>query len=218
MTGPLLTLSGVRRFDRPGADGRDGTPSGGETLSVVDLRLDPGELVALTGPSGSGKSTVLMVAGGWAVPDRGTVTLHPPLPPVDVRELSWRHLAFVPQSLGLLDELTLAENIVLGLPARERGGHETVSTVLDALDLREPAHRPAAHTSRGEQQRAALGRALAGGAALLLADEPTSHQDRRRADLVCAALRRAAEAGTGVLVATHDPLVVAHADREIALT
>ncbi|WP_019814093.1 ATP-binding cassette domain-containing protein [Saccharomonospora saliphila] len=214
MTGPLLTLSGVGRSYR-----------GTVALRPVDLRLWPGEFVALTGPSGSGKSTLLMLAGGWTRPDQGEITAHPPFPDVPVSRLGWRHLALVPQSLGLLDELTLAENVALAHISRDAGDHggdeadpsAPARGLLDALDLSEPADRLATHASRGEQQRAALARALAGGAALVLADEPTSHQDRQRAGLVCAALRAAADRGTCVLVASHDPVVAEHADREVVL-
>lgn len=206
MPGPVLSVSGVRK-----------SYTGVAALRPVDLALAPGELVVLTGPSGSGKSTLLMIVGGWETPDEGEVVAHPPLPDVPMHAMSWQQVAFVPQSIGLLDELTIRENLAF---AARLGGERAVAGVaglLSSLDLDALADRLPAEVSGGERQRAAVGRALAAEATLVLADEPTSHQDRKRTTAILAALRSAADTGTAVLVASHDPVVHDFADREIAL-
>ncbi|MFI5612712.1 ABC transporter ATP-binding protein [Amycolatopsis sp. NPDC051903] len=184
-------------------------------LRPTSFALRPGELVALTGPSGSGKSTLLMIAGGWETPDTGTVTPGPALPDVPLARMPWQHLGFVPQSIGLFDELTVADNLAF---AARTGTHADLPKLLETLDLTKLATRLPIEISRGEQQRAAVGRALATAPTLVLADEPTSHQDRAHAELVLAALRTAANAGAAVLIASHDPLLAAHTDHTLTLT
>jgi putative ABC transport system ATP-binding protein len=107
----------------------------------------------------------------------------------------------------------VAENI--GLPLRVGGTEDDarVQSLLDALGLSHLATRLPAETSIGQQQRVALARALVQRPVLLLADEPTSHQDRRSADRVWAAIAAAREDGTACLVATHDGTAATHADR-----
>ncbi|MGV9297074.1 ABC transporter ATP-binding protein [Amycolatopsis sp. NPDC003676] len=200
----LLSLSDVSR-----------SHGGMPVLRHTSLDLMAGELVALTGPSGSGKSTLLMIAGGWDAPDSGTVTAHPPMPDVPVSEQPWHALAFVPQSIALFEELTVADN--LAFAARTAVEPPDRSKLLETLDLAKLADRLPSEVSRGEQQRGAVARALASGPLVLLADEPTSHQDRAHAEMVLTALRRAADRGTAVLVASHDPLLAEHADRIVAV-
>ncbi|WP_326565339.1 ABC transporter ATP-binding protein [Amycolatopsis rhabdoformis] len=189
---------------------------GTQVLRPISFELHPGELVALTGPSGSGKSTLLMIAGGWETPDTGTVTPGAPLPAVPMARMPWQHLGFVPQSIGLFEELTVADNLAFAARTVDTGAD--LAKLLETLDLAKFADRLPTEISRGEQQRAAVGRALATAPALVLADEPTSHQDRTHAEVVLARLRTAADAGAAVLVASHDPLLAAHTDRTIALT
>jgi putative ABC transport system ATP-binding protein len=213
--GPIVTVQGLSRRFRRGAETVD-------ALADVSLRLYPGELTVAAGPSGSGKTTLLSIVAGFERADSGRVTAHPPLPaglPLD--RLTWRYVAFVPQALALLDELTVAENI--DLPARLDPGAsppaEQWSTehLLDLLEIRHLAGRYPSLTSGGEQQRTALARALRLRPPLLLADEPTGHQDRSRVDLVLGILRQHAYAGYAVLISSHDEAVIAGADRVITL-
>jgi ABC-type lipoprotein export system ATPase subunit len=195
----VLRLSDVRkRYD------------GREAVAGVSLELRAGELGIVLGRSGSGKSTLLMAAGGWLAGDGGTVSVHGG---PQAASPAWRETAYVAQRFGLLPELTVAENV--GLPLRLGGGGDRgrVAALLERLDLAELAARRPHETSVGQQQRVAVARALAVRPLLLLADEPTSHQDGGHAEAVWAALGAACEEGTACLVATHDPAAASRGDR-----
>jgi putative ABC transport system ATP-binding protein len=184
---------------------------GAATVTAVDdvsLDIYPGELTVVAGPSGSGKTTLLSIIAGYERADAGTV------PSADS---SWGELAFVPQSLALLDELTVADNV--DLPARLSGYREGPATehLLEVLEIAHLAQRLPAQISGGEQQRTAIGRALRLKPAALLADEPTGHQDRGRVDLVLGVLRQYAYTGNIVLISSHDEAVITAADRVITL-
>jgi putative ABC transport system ATP-binding protein len=185
-------------------------------LRGVDVDLRGGELVALLGRSGSGKTTLLNCLLGWETPDEGTVAVPGTR---DAAAAGWSTVAVVPQRFGLLEELTLADNVTL--PARLAGAPEprtAAMEILDALQLAPLAGRLPAEVSLGEQQRTAIARALVTRPAFLVADEPTGRLDEELTVLVLGVLRETCRsAGTGVLVASHDPLVVAHADRVLRL-
>ena len=195
----IITLSGVTR--RYGA--------GITTVVAVDdasLAIDEGELVGLAGPSGSGKTTLVNIVLGWEPADAGTVerTVHP--------GASWAEIAVVPQELGLVGELTVRENVEL--PARlGRVSAADTAELLASLSLTELAERLPHELSLGERQRVAVARAVACSPRVLVADEPTAHQDERRADMVMSVLRGVAARGGAVLVATHDDRLLAQVDR-----
>jgi ABC-type lipoprotein export system ATPase subunit len=201
----------VKRFSR-----------GAETVTAlagVDLRVDAGELVALVGPSGSGKSTLLALLCGWETADSGELAYLGPLadrPPVS---LGWPELALVPQALGLVADLSLADNVLL--PARLRGTtaaeQARATALLTDFGVDHLADRYPHQASLGEQQRVAVARALLLHPAVLLADEPTAHQDRGNADRLLDAVTAAARGGAAVLIATHDELAWARADRVLSM-
>ena len=184
-------------------------------LRGVDLVLSVGEVVALVGPSGSGKSTLLNVLCGWERPDEGVVELATEFAATDPAALPWSELALVPQALGLLEDLPIRENVALParLTGRGRALADRVEALLRRFDLADLADRMPVETSLGEQQRAAVARAFALAPRLILADEPSSHQDARRATVVYEALREAAGEGAAVLVATHDEEAFDYIDR-----
>jgi putative ABC transport system ATP-binding protein len=201
----LVALHEVRKGHGSGA-GRV------ESLRGLDLVIEPGEVIALLGPSGSGKSSVLQLLCEWEAPDGGSIEWGPDLA-VDARR---RHrLSVVPQGLGLLDELSVRENVEL--PGRLGGTVVGVDRALADLGLAEIAGRRPSECSLGEQQRAAVARAVVVSPLLLLADEPTSNQDEGSAALVLDELVRCAERGAGCLIATHAAAVAARADRVVQL-
>lgn len=186
-------------------------------LRQASLSVAAEEVVALVGPSGSGKTTLLMTVLGWDLADAGDVVwLDRPLP--HLGELDWGDVALVGQRLGLVGELTVEDNVELplmiaGVPEQERAAR--VEAALESLDLGEIADHHPAEASLGEQQRTALARALIREPRLLLADEPTSHQDAARKRLVFARLTEHKERGGCCLVATHDPDTLAFCDRVV---
>jgi ABC-type lipoprotein export system ATPase subunit len=210
-TGGLEGVGLVKRFQR-----------GAETVTAlagVDLRVDAGEFVALVGPSGSGKSTLLALLCGWEVPDEGQLSYLGPLADRRPESLGWRNLALVPQALGLVADLGLADNVLLPARLRRTGGaaQSRADTLLADFGLAHLADRYPHQASLGEQQRAALARALLLRPAVLLADEPTAHQDRGHADRMLDAVVDAAREGSAVLIATHDELAWARADRVLSM-
>jgi ABC-type lipoprotein export system ATPase subunit len=204
---PVLTMTGVRkvyvRGDEPVT-----------ALDAVDLVLASGRLAGLLGRSGSGKTTLLNILFGWEQPDAGALTWLGGPRASDLAGLSWSEVALLPQKFGLIEELTIRENIEY--PARLSGRlteeRERVEQLLAELGLEEIADRFPAETSVGEQQRAGLARALVLSPQLLLADEPSGHQDAAASRRIFAALRRATRAGTSTLVATHNEEVASYFD------
>ena len=186
-------------------------------LDRADFTLGSGELVALVGPSGSGKTTLLNLIAGWEDADAGQVIWCPD-PDARMDRLGWADLAIVPQRLGLVEELSVEENVALPLRLGASGGdHSAVATWLERFGLTELAPRLPFEASLGEQQRTALARALVRRPRLLLADEPTGHQDEAWASGVLAALRTACDEGTAVLIATHDTEHLALVDRVLRI-
>jgi putative ABC transport system ATP-binding protein len=188
-------------------------------LDGVDLRVEAGELVALVGPSGSGKSTLLALLCGWESADSGTLAYAGALADRPPSTLGWPELALVPQALGLVPDLSLADNVLL--PARLRGGladaRERARQLLADFGLAHLADRYPHQASLGEQQRVAVARALLLRPAVLLADEPTAHQDRGHADVLLDAFTTQAREGSAVLIATHDEIAWSRADRVLSM-
>lgn len=178
-------------------------------LNDLAASVEPGEIVIIRGRSGSGKTTLLNLLAGWQEPDSGTLEWSIPAPE------QWENVAVVPQSLGLLPELTLGENI--GLPGRLADEASDVLEFAAKLEIDHLLDRPTTGASLGEQQRAAIARALIRRPSLLLADEPSSHQDLERLHLVWRLISETAAAGTAVIAATHDPDGFAYADRILDL-
>ena len=182
-------------------------------VEEVSLELFPGEVVGLVGRSGSGKTTLLNLLAEWERPDLGEIRRSGPSEP------SWREIAVVPQQLGLIEELTVWENVAF--PAKLAGEGERIGPLVDqlleALALGHLRDRYPHEASLGEQQRAAVARGVVLGPRLLLADEPTGHQDDASARAVFEVLRLAADGGTCCVVATHDEAVGAYLDRTLQM-
>jgi putative ABC transport system ATP-binding protein len=187
-------------------------------LDEVSIRLEPGRMVGLMGRSGSGKTTLLNVLAGWERADAGSVVWLGD-PEARLAERRWHEIAVLPQKFGLIEELTVRENIEY--PARLHGSlesaRERVEQLLGVLGLEELERRVPSETSVGQQQRTALARALVLRPRLLLADEPTGHQDAMWARGVFGCLRAAAADGTACLVATHNEEVSGYFDEVVRM-
>jgi putative ABC transport system ATP-binding protein len=193
--------------------------AGGDVTALQDVTIQvlAGELVVISGPSGSGKTTVLNVVIGWETPDSGTVHWGVDEGGGAVDNPTWQRLAVVPQRLGLLDDLTVAENLELPLRIRGASDDERVTETLGRLGLTDLGERMARELSLGQQQRLCLGRAVIDQPSLIVADEPTGHQDDASTGLVVAALLGARDAGSALLVATHDHRIADLADHVVRL-
>jgi cell division transport system ATP-binding protein len=207
---PLVELQGVTVTYGRGSERR-------QALSDVSFALEPGALALLTGPSGAGKSTLLKLVLAMEVPERGSITLAGR----DLHRLRRSSIPFVRRNVGvvfqdfkLLGDATPLENValalhVLGLPRREVIARAKAS--LRRVEIDPETRRAARCLSGGEQQRVAIARALAGDPPLLLADEPTGNLDPRLGREILDLVADVCARGTTVLLATHDPLVHAHA-------
>ncbi|HZA00596.1 MAG TPA: ATP-binding cassette domain-containing protein [Acidimicrobiales bacterium] len=184
-------------------------------LDGLDLTVVSGEIVAVAGRSGSGKTTLLTILAGWEEPDAGTAVVLG----VDAgdRPRPWQELAVLPQSLGLLEELTVAENIALPLRLDTTPGAGDPDTLMRQLGVDHLADRYPSEVSLGEQQRTALARAVVVRPRLLLADEPVAHQNVEWAEAMMFVLRRLADGGTACVLASHNRAALDGADRVLEL-
>ncbi len=196
-----------------------------QALDNINLSIEQGEFVAITGPSGSGKSTLLHILGCIDKPTRGKILIMG----LDVSKINERSLSklrlhelgFVFQQFYLLPTLTAYENIELplleaGVPKVMR--KKRIMELLGAMGLGERAkHRPG-QLSGGEQQRVAISRALANNPSIILADEPTGELDSANGKKILDILTWInREYGTTIVVVTHDVSVATRANRIIKL-
>jgi lipoprotein-releasing system ATP-binding protein len=217
MSDPLV-LRGVERVYRGDA---------GElpVLLGADLTVRSGEIVALVAPSGAGKSTLLHVAGLLDRPDGGSVLIEGRdaggLPDAARTIIRRDTIGFVYQFHHLLPEFSALENVVLPqmIAGRSRRlAEDRAKTLLTTFGLAARLGHLPGKLSGGEQQRVAIGRALANGPKLLLADEPTGNLDVATAERVFAELLAIVrDHGLAALIATHNPELAARMDRTVTL-
>ena len=181
-------------------------------LKGVSFDVAPGEFVSIVGPSGNGKSTLLNMITGIDRPTAGRVVVTG----LEVQKMSenklaaWRgkHVGIVFQFFQMLPALSLLQNIILPMdlahkyPTRER--RERAMHLLELVDLADQAHKLPGMVSGGQQQRAAIARALANDPELIVADEPTGNLDSRNSGDVFQLFHQLVEQGKTMLMVTHD--------------
>lgn len=223
MSRPLLEARGVHKS----------FPMGRTTLHVLrgaSLAVGEGEFVAIMGSSGSGKSTFLHILGALDAPDRGVVRFDGQ----DIFAGGWRHcerlrnraFGFVFQFYHLLPELNLLENVLLptmversvwGWWRSRRRLRERAMDVIRQLGLADRVRSRPSELSGGEQQRAAIARALVNEPRVLLADEPTGNLDAETGRGILAVLEALNARGQTIVMVTHDSWVASRAHRIVYL-
>jgi putative ABC transport system ATP-binding protein len=183
-------------------------------LKETSFSVEAGELAALLGPSGSGKSTLLLSISLILEPSSGRIVMtgrevyNEGWTGIDVRRFRRENIGFIFQQHNLIPFLTARENVALVMQLNGAGRREARGRAQELLDYLEIGHRAEslpANLSGGEQQRVAIGRALANQPPIILADEPTAALDTDRGTKVMALLRKIAqERGSAVITVTHD--------------
>ena len=218
MANPVVSCRGVSRvYDD------DAVPV--HALQGVDFQLEQGEWVSLAGPSGSGKSTLLHVIGGLDQPTAGKVTVDDTevtaLSEAQLSDLRLHKIGFVFQAYNLIPVLSALENVEFIMQLQGVAGAERRRRALEALDslgLADLADRRPGEMSGGQQQRAAIARAIVTNPVLLLADEPSANLDTATTVELLDLLRKLNnERGVTILTATHDPVVMSYTTRQVNL-
>ena len=216
--GALVEVSNVEKVFRRGSEEI-------HVLHGLDLRVAPGEFLALMGPSGSGKSTLLNLIGGLDRPTSGTVRVAAERIDrlSDRRLAAWRarHVGLVFQFYNLLPVLTAERNVELPLlltPLSKARRRRHVEVALGVVGLAHRTRHYPRQLSGGEQQRVGIARALVTDPTLLLCDEPTGDLDRKSGDEILNLLQRLnREYGKTIIMVTHDPHASARASRIVHL-
>ena len=215
---PVIDIRKLGKIYSPGSEAEV------VALKGVDMRVMPGEFIAIMGPSGSGKSTLMNMIGCLDTPTSGSYHCDG----IDVATLDREELArlrldkigFVFQGFNLLPRMNALENVAMpqgyaNVPVAERA--ERAQKALAAVGLAERAgHRPS-ELSGGQQQRVAIARALINEPPIILADEPTGALDSKTGEEILALFKRLRDEGHTVVLITHDAEVAAHADRILVM-
>jgi putative ABC transport system ATP-binding protein len=194
-------------------------------LRGVDFSLSTSEFVSLSGPSGSGKSTLLNIVGGLDRQDEGSIKLDgeelAPLSEGDLASLRLQKIGFVFQAYNLVPVLSALENVefilqLQGVSSDER--KDRARQALNSLGLSDLEDRRPGEMSGGQQQRVAIARAIVTNPVLLLADEPSANLDTGTTEELMQLLRNLNEnQGMTIITATHDPMVMGYAKRQVHL-
>jgi putative ABC transport system ATP-binding protein len=202
--------------------------TGGQTVDALQEftgQVEAGEFVVLTGRSGAGKSTLLSLVGGLIRPDAGRVEVLGKdlwaMRDAELARFRCRTMGFVFQFASLIPTLTVTENVLLPatfLPKGEAPGRARALELLERVGLQEQAGRMPWQLSGGQQKRVAVARALLHKPALLLADEPTADLDEETEREIVALFGELNQAGTTVLLATHNTDLTALATRHLVLS
>ena len=193
-------------------------------LDDVSLDIEEGEFVSIIGPSGSGKSTLMHILGCLDTPTSGTVRLDGMMiqnaSPRELALIRNQKIGFVFQFFNLLPKLTILQNVELpmvyaGVPKKER--RRRAMEALKAVGLQDRwAHRPN-QISGGQQQRAAIARALVNNPRIILADEPTGNLDTQSGQAILRLFRELNQNGRTIVLVTHDPEIARQTPRRIEI-
>ena len=196
-----------------------------KALQGVSLEIEQGEFSTLIGPSGSGKTTLLQLIGCLDLPTSGQIYINGQevsgLNRNERAEMRQSNIGFIFQFFALIPTLSAYENIEMPLllggmcpDARKK----RVDELLEAVDLVDRGHHRPGQLSGGQQQRVAIARALATNPSLILADEPTANLDTANGRQIMEIMTRLnKETGVTFVFATHDPRVIAYAQRVVTL-
>jgi putative ABC transport system ATP-binding protein len=214
MTTPVIDIRGLSKVYAQGTEAQV------DALKQIDLRILPGEFVAIMGASGSGKSTLMNVLGCLDADYTGSYRCDG----IDVRSLDKEALAklrlgkigFVFQSFNLLSRMDALHNVMMpltyaGIPLSER--QPMAETALQSVGLGGRMHHKPGELSGGQQQRIAIARALVNRPPMILADEPTGALDSKTGAEILALFESLKQQGHTIILITHDEHVAAHADR-----
>jgi len=190
-------------------------------VNGIDLSVNKGEFLAITGPSGSGKSSLLYLLGLLDAPTEGDVIIcgqpTAKLTESERADIRLTRCGFVFQFHFLLPEFTSLQNVMLPMRAAgkmsEKEMQERGLELLASLGLKNHAHKRPGQLSGGQRQRVAIARALSNSPEIIVADEPTGALDTSSTEQVFGILREIADQGRTVVVVTHDPALAARADR-----
>jgi len=192
-------------------------------LRDVNLHVDDGDFVAITGPSGSGKSTLLSVIGGLERVSSGEVTLDgvriDNLTENDLVDIRRRKIAYVFQQYHLILSLTALENVLLPLIfcGSASKDEKRAAEMLQKVGLEKRVKHKPNQMSGGEQQRVAIARALINSCSLMLADEPTGNVDQKTAMGILDLFQQVNRDGITIIMVTHNPDIARHAKRLVML-
>jgi len=194
-----------------------------EVLKGINLNINKGETLALTGKSGSGKSTLLSLLAGLDRPDVGEIALHGKvisgMSEKDLTHFRAANMGIVFQQFHLVSTLTAFENVLLPLELlRRENAKERATTLLESVGLSHRAHHLPSQLSGGESQRVAIARALAINPSILFADEPSGNLDEETGDKVMELLfDMVKRSGTTLVLVTHDPDLARKCSRVVHL-
>lgn len=226
----LIRLSGVTKvYCANGSNGKisdaaKSDDSCAHALRHIDLKIDRGEFLSVTGESGSGKSTLLSVLGGITPPTSGSVGIDG----IDIYNLSdegltdfrREYVGFVFQQFHLIPYLTARQNVMLPLLITKQTDadiNQSTGEALARVGLIKKADRLPGHLSGGEQQRVAIARAIVNRPPLILADEPTGNLDTKTGLEIFGLLKELSDAGHTVIIVTHNPDMASKTGRVITM-